>query len=67
VTLAWIQANGQLAVLISRNGEAVSLATINGTTQGINQIMWVMRPSKLTAVSHLSPRSVEQRGRVTVA
>jgi Sigma-70, region 4 len=67
VTLAWIQANGQLAVLISRNGEAVSLATINGTTQGINQIMWMMRPSKLTAVSHLSPRSREQKGPATVA
>src|SRR5919106_3847957 len=38
------------AVLISRNGEAVYLATITGTTQGIDQIMWIMRPSKLTAV-----------------
>jgi hypothetical protein len=54
VTLAWIEANGQPAVLISRNGEAVSLVTVSASAQGIDQIMWIMRPSKLTAVSHLS-------------
>ena len=67
VTLAWIEANGQPAVLISRNGEAVSLATISASTQGVDQIMWVMRPSKLTAVSHLSPRSLDQKCRATLA
>ena len=66
ITLVWIEANGQPAVLIFRNGEAVSLATIRASTQGIDQIMWVMRPSKLTAVSHLSPRSREHKGRTTV-
>jgi RNA polymerase sigma-70 factor (TIGR02957 family) len=56
VRLAWIEANGEPAVLISRNGEAVALATISVSNQGIHQIMWVMRPSKLTYISHLSPR-----------
>jgi RNA polymerase sigma-70 factor (ECF subfamily) len=59
VTLAWMEANGQPAELISRNGEAVSLVTISASAQGIGQIMWIMGPSKLTAAPHLSPGSLE--------
>ena len=51
VTLSWIESNGQAAVLISRNGTAVTLATITASEQGIDQIMWVMKPSKLAAMS----------------
>jgi RNA polymerase sigma-70 factor (ECF subfamily) len=42
VTLARIEANGQPAALISRNGEAVSVVTISASAQGIDQIMWIM-------------------------
>jgi hypothetical protein len=51
VTLAWVEANGQASVLMSREGAAVALATIHASAQGIDQIMWIMRPSKLTAIS----------------
>jgi RNA polymerase sigma-70 factor (TIGR02957 family) len=50
VTLALIEANGQSSVLISRDGERVGLVTIDASEKGIDQIMWIMRPSKLTAV-----------------
>jgi RNA polymerase sigma-70 factor (ECF subfamily) len=33
LTMAWIEANGQQAVLISRNREAVSLVTTSGFAQ----------------------------------
>ena len=51
VTLSWIEANGQASVLISRDGTAVALATIDGSAEGIDRIMWIMRPSKLAAIS----------------
>jgi RNA polymerase sigma-70 factor (ECF subfamily) len=60
VTLAWIEANGQASVLISRDGAIVALATIDASAQGIDQIIWVMRPSKLAAISLSWQRSGER-------
>ena len=51
VTLALVDTNGQASVLMSRDGAAVALATIDASAQGIDQIMWIMRPSKLAAIS----------------
>ncbi len=54
VTLTWIQTNGQSSVLISRDGAIVTVATIDACAQGIDQILWMMRPSKLTAINRLA-------------
>jgi len=51
VTLSSIEANGQASVLMSRDGVPVALATIDASERGIDQIMWIMRPSKLAAIS----------------
>ena len=51
VMLARAEVNGQPAGLILRNGIVVALATIDASEQGIHQIMWLMRPSKLAALS----------------
>jgi hypothetical protein len=51
VTLTWIQTNGQSSVLISRDGVVVTVATISASAEGIDQILWMMRPSKLTAIA----------------
>jgi RNA polymerase sigma-70 factor (ECF subfamily) len=56
VTLAWVETNGQAAVLMSRDGVPVALATIDASAQGINQIMWIMRPSELAAISKSGQR-----------
>jgi hypothetical protein len=40
VTLAWVETNGQAAVLMSRDGDPVALATIDATAQVINQFFW---------------------------
>jgi RNA polymerase sigma-70 factor (TIGR02957 family) len=50
VTLDWVEANGQAAVLILRDGVPIGL-TIEASAQGINEIMWFLRPSKLAAIS----------------
>ena len=49
--LTWVETNGQASVLLSRYGVPAALATIDASTQGIDRIMWVLRPSKLTAIS----------------
>jgi RNA polymerase sigma-70 factor (ECF subfamily) len=61
VTLTWIQTNGQSSVLISRDGATVALATIDASEQGISQILWMMRPSKLTAI----PKPEQTKGGVS--
>lgn len=51
VTLAWVEANGQAAVLVLREGVPVALTTVGASAQGIDEIIWIMRPSKLVAIA----------------
>jgi RNA polymerase sigma-70 factor (TIGR02957 family) len=51
VSIAVTQVNGQACALLSRAGVVVMLITIEASPEGIDQIMWVMRPSKLTGVA----------------
>jgi RNA polymerase sigma-70 factor (ECF subfamily) len=51
VTLKLVDINGQASILISRSGDTVGLVAIDASAQGIDQIMWIMRPSKLAAIS----------------
>jgi RNA polymerase sigma-70 factor (TIGR02957 family) len=51
VSLAWIEANNQPAVLITRDGAAIALASIEAHDEGIYQILWVMNPAKLAAIA----------------
>ena len=53
VKLDWIETNGEAAVLVSREGLPVALTTIDASEQGIDQIVWILRPSKLGAISKL--------------
>ena len=50
VTLTWVETNGQSAVLVLRDGVPFGL-TVDASAHGINQIMWLLRPSKLAAIS----------------
>ena len=51
VSVAFVEVNDQAAVLVSRAGVPTTLGTIDASAQGIDQIMWFLRPSKLAAVS----------------
>lgn len=51
MTLSWVETNGQASVLLLRDGVPAALATIDASAQGIGRIVWIMRPSKLVAVS----------------
>lgn len=50
-TLTWIQANGQPAVLISRDGEVYAFLTATVADHEIDQVMWTLSPDKLRAMS----------------
>lgn len=56
------EANGQACALLSRAGAVVMVVTIEASPEGIDQIMWFMRPSKLTGVASLSAPSKEIMG-----
>jgi RNA polymerase sigma-70 factor (ECF subfamily) len=58
VTLTWIEANGHACVLVSRDGNVGALVTVHASAQGIDQLMGMMRPSKLAAVSRSLPDPV---------
>ncbi|SDH56468.1 RNA polymerase sigma-70 factor [Nonomuraea jiangxiensis] len=51
VDVAWAEANGQTAALLSRDGEVFAVLTVNASAQGIDQVLWMMNPAKITAVS----------------
>jgi hypothetical protein len=59
VTLAWVETNGQAAVRVSRDGVPVALTTIDASAHGIDQIVWILRPGKLAAIS----KSIQRFGR----
>jgi len=50
VTVTVIQANNRACALLSRAGVVAMLVTIEASPEGIDRLMWVMRPSKLTGV-----------------
>lgn len=45
--IRWVEANGRPAVLVSADGSAVALLSIEASTRGIERLMWVMNPAKL--------------------
>lgn len=51
VRLEWIEANGRPAVVLIRDTEVVACAAIHATDEGIDEILWFLRPSKLRAVA----------------
>lgn len=57
VALSVIEANGQACVGILRTDGPGGLVTISASANGIDQILWFMRPSKLAAIASSHPRS----------
>ncbi len=55
VTVEIVEVNGQGAALMSRGGAVVGLTTIHASAEGIDQVLWMMRPSKLTATWRALP------------
>jgi RNA polymerase sigma-70 factor (ECF subfamily) len=52
----WVEANGRAGVLISNGDTALALLTISASDQGIEQLQWLMNPTKLAAFSRSQAR-----------
>src|SRR3954469_15853707 len=49
-TLSWVETNGQVSLLVRRDDSPAVLLSASASESGIDQLMWVMAPDKL---SHL--------------
>lgn len=50
-SLRWMDMNGQPTVVISNDGAVRALLAISASSDGIDQLMWILSPDKLGAVT----------------
>jgi DNA-binding IclR family transcriptional regulator len=50
VEVRWATLNGQAAAVLVRDGEVTGALTVIGSADGIDQILWMVNPDKLTAI-----------------
>lgn len=50
-TISWVETNGQTSVLARRDGAPAVLLSARTSDSGIDRLMWVMAPDKLSRVS----------------
>ena len=50
-TITWVEANGGLAALLSRDGNAYALISIDASGEEVDRILWIMNPAKLASIS----------------
>ena len=51
VTITDADTNGQPSVLLSKEGTTFAVVTVVAGAEGIDQVLWMMNPDKLAAVS----------------
>ncbi|MDV3130092.1 RNA polymerase sigma-70 factor [Mycobacterium sp. 21AC1] len=51
--VSWITANGQPGALVSRGGTVVAFLTVAASSGGIDEVLWVLTPEKLTHIASL--------------
>ncbi|WP_405087178.1 hypothetical protein [Microbispora sp. NBC_01389] len=48
---SWADVNGQAAAVLRRDGEVFTVLTVNASDEGIDQVLWMMNPAKIAALS----------------
>ncbi|MEV4316145.1 RNA polymerase sigma-70 factor [Actinocrispum sp. NPDC049592] len=48
--IQWATTNGQTSAVIRRDGSLVAVVTVTATADGIDQVLWMFNPAKLTAL-----------------
>jgi len=51
VDLRWVEANGLPSVELSRDGVPFTIVTVTVSESGINQLLWLMNPAKLSPMT----------------
>jgi RNA polymerase sigma-70 factor (ECF subfamily) len=47
----WASTNGQTSAVLRRDGTVYGVLTVSASTEGIDQVLWMVNPEKITAVS----------------
>jgi RNA polymerase sigma-70 factor (TIGR02957 family) len=47
----WVHTNGQTSAVLSRGGAEFGVLTVSATTEGIDRVLWLLNPEKITAVA----------------
>jgi RNA polymerase sigma-70 factor (ECF subfamily) len=47
----WATTNGRTSAVLRRDGAVYGLLTVSATTEGIDQVLWLVNPEKNNAVS----------------
>jgi RNA polymerase sigma-70 factor (ECF subfamily) len=51
VEVQWASTNGQTSALLRRDGTMFAVLTVDASAEGIDQVLWMCNPAKLSAVS----------------
>ena len=51
VDVQWAITNGRTSAVLRRDGAVYGLLTVSATTEGIDQVLWLVNPEKNKAVS----------------
>jgi len=46
----WVTANGQTSAVLVRNGTVFGVLTVTASADGIDRLLWLVNPEKITAV-----------------
>jgi RNA polymerase sigma-70 factor (ECF subfamily) len=58
----WIEANGQASALVSRDGTVLAFVTVAASAEGIDRLLWVLNPAKLTGIADAAPPATPPAG-----
>ena len=47
----WVTTNGQTSAVLVRNGSVFCVLTVTASTEGIDQLLWIVNPEKIAAVT----------------
>ncbi|MFI7673486.1 RNA polymerase sigma-70 factor [Actinophytocola sp. NPDC049390] len=53
VDVSWGTTNGQAAALLSNGGTVFAVLTVTASAEGIDRVLWMMNPDKLTAAGRV--------------
>jgi len=59
VDVRWVSTNGRTSAVLRRDGTVYGVLTVSASTEGIDRVLWMLNPEKITAVTALpdSPTS----------
>jgi RNA polymerase sigma-70 factor (TIGR02957 family) len=53
--IRWAETNGQASAVLRQDGAVYGVLTVSASAEGIDQVLWMVKPEKLTAVTGDEP------------